>query len=67
MRVLIEKIKACYYILTSHTYYVFTLTKEPRPKKVFIENPTLFVDSVIIDFLNSKEYKEFKDKYDYNG
>lgn len=65
MRVLIEKIKACYYILTSHTYYVFTLTKEPRPKKVYIENPTSFIDSVIIDFLNSKGYKEFKKKYGY--
>lgn len=66
MRVLIEKLKACYYILTSHTYYVFTLTKEPKPRKVYIENPTSFIDGVIIDFLNSEGYKLFKEQYDYN-
>lgn len=66
MRVLIEKLKACYYILTSHTYYVFTLTKEPRPRKTYIENPTSFIDGVIVDFLNSEQYKDFKKKYNYD-
>ena len=66
MRVLIEKLKACYCILTSHTYYVFTLTKEPRPRKVYIENPTKFIDGVIIDYLNSEVYKDFKREYGFN-
>lgn len=66
MRVLIEKLVACYYILTSHTYYVFCLSKKPKPRKVLIENPTKFIDSVIIDFLNSKEYQGFKDEFKYN-
>lgn len=66
MRVLMEKLVACYYILTSHTYYLFCCSKNQTPKKVNIENPTSFIDSVIVDFLNSEEYKKIKDKYGYN-
>lgn len=66
MRIIIEKLKACYYILTSHTYYVFCLNKKPKPRIAYIENPTSFIDSVIVDFLNSEEYKQFKCKYGYN-
>lgn len=66
MRTLIEKLKACYYILISHTYYIFCLTKEPKTKKVYIENPTKLIDKVIVEYLTSKSYKEFKEKYGYD-
>lgn len=66
MRVLIEKLKACYYILTSHTYYVFCLTKEPKTRKVYIENPTKFIDEVVVEYLQSDEYKEFREEYGYD-
>lgn len=63
MKEIIERIKICYYILTSHTYYVFCIDKNNKDKGCFIENYNKCIDKAIINFLNSDSYKKLKIKY----
>ena len=61
---IVERLKICWLVLTSHTYYTFFITKSDddningRPKGCYIENPSKIATEVIIDYL-----KEDKDLY----
>lgn len=57
-----ERLKICWLILTTHTYYVFFVSKpndeniNGRPVGCYIENPSKFVADTIISYLeNDKE------------
>lgn len=65
MKGIIERIKICYYILTSHTYYVFCMDKNNKCKRCFIENSNDYIDKAIIKYLNSDSYKKIKIKYGF--
>lgn len=59
-----ERLKICWLVLTSHTYYTFFVTKPDddningKSKGCYIENPSKFATEVIIDYL-----KKDKDLY----
>lgn len=62
MKKIIEKIKACWHILTNHTYYVICINNKKSKAKVYIKNPTLFIDDSIILFLKSEAYINYNYK-----
>lgn len=59
-----ERLKICWLVLTSHTYYTFFASKpndeniNGKSKGCYIENPSKFTTEVIIDYL-----KKDKDLY----
>lgn len=61
---ILERLKICWLVLTSHTYYTFFISKSNdeningRSKGGYIENPSKFATEVIIDYL-----KKDKDLY----
>lgn len=61
IKTILERLKICWLVLTSHTYYTFFVTKpndkniNGTPKGCYIENPSEFVTNVIINFLNKNK------------
>lgn len=58
---ILERLKICWLVLTSHTYYVFFISK-PNDKNIngkskgcYIENPSKFTTEVIIEFLKKEK------------
>lgn len=58
---IVERLKICWLVLTSHTYYTFFVTNPDddningKPKCCYIENPSKFVTEVIIEFLKKEK------------
>lgn len=58
---ILERLKICWLVLTSHTFYTFFVSKPDKDnihgksKGCYIENPTKFVTEVIINYLNSDD------------
>lgn len=57
----LERLKICWLVLTSHTYYTFFVSKPDddningRSKGCYIENPSKFATEVIIEFLKEEK------------
>lgn len=58
MIAIIERLYVCWLVLTSHTYYTFFVSKKPKVKGAFIENPSKIADEAIIEYLKSDKYKK---------
>lgn len=59
-----ERLKICWLVMTSHTYYTFFVTKSDdeningKVRGCYVENPTKFTTSVIIDYLKSGDLSD---------
>lgn len=58
---IIERLKICWLVLTSHTYYTFFVTKpnskniKGKPIGCCIENSSNFITKVIINYLKNNK------------
>lgn len=56
-----ERLKICWLVLTSHTYYTFFISKpndeniNGESKGCYIENPSKFATEVIMEFLKEEK------------
>lgn len=66
MKEMFDRLKTCYCILTSHTYYVFCFNKSQKIRRVEIENPTKWIDGLISGFLQSDKYTNLKKRCGYD-
>lgn len=60
-KIMLERLKICWYVLTRHTYAVFFCSKNLKHQECYSKNTFDVFDESIVEFVGNK-YNVIKDK-----